>query len=536
MFPLRSIRRKLVASLALVVAMLLVLGAAGLSGLYSYRAVIRDLEHMTTSSPRRSEVLDAIGYAFEPLMPLDVEQSRLYQEQLNAQFAVEPMRTPEPGRLRLNAQEIESRLHGLRELLNDFHRRIEQDAPTPDVRLLADTLLHRVDEDLVRMLRWDVPRLSSAEEVAAAESIRNGLMRIQQTVRTIPRIDYGLDRQVEIAKGVYRSRFGWIIGSMVATVVLFALLVHCGYRWVFVPIRRLHQGASRVAQGDFSYRVQVAGTDEMANLADKFNQMTARFEEIRDRLDGEVRERTKQALRSERLAGVGFLASGVAHEINNPLSAIAMAAESLEGRIHSAEDDGGLGPDDFGVLRQYLGMIQREAFRCQQITQRLLDFSRGQDAPRSRQDIVKIIGEVLDMVGHMSRFRGHEIIFDRTEPVYAEVNPSELKQVVLNLVANALESMEGRGRLEIVAAEQSDEVLLSFRDNGCGMTPRVLENLFEPFFTEKKNGRGTGLGLSISHRIVTDHGGRIEALSDGPGQGSLFRVHLPRRTAGKRAA
>ncbi|HUQ69809.1 MAG TPA: HAMP domain-containing sensor histidine kinase, partial [Planctomycetaceae bacterium] len=494
---------------------------------------------MTSASPRKSDVLVAIGLAFEPLLPIDPGQTRWFGEQLARPLAFVPDAPPEAGRppaWRLNPQEVRLRLEDLRQILDDFHRRLEVDAPSPDVRMLADTLLHRVDEDLARMMRVDVPRLSTPDEALAAESLRTGLARVQLTVLNIPRIDYGMERELSAARGVYQSRFWWICVSMAAAVLLFGLVIHCGYRWIFVPIRRLHQGASRVAQGDFGYRVQVSGTDEMAQLADKFNQMTARFEEIRDELDGEVRQRTKQALRSERLAGVGFLASGVAHEINNPLSAIAMAAESLEGRIHSAEEAGGLCRDDLGVLTQYLGMIQREAFRCQQITQRLLDFSRGQDVPRSRHDVVKIIGEVLDMVGHMSKFRGHEIVFDRQTPVYAEVNPSELKQVVLNLVANALESMEGRGRLEIRAAEQSDEVLLTFRDSGCGMTPHVLENLFEPFFTEKKSGRGTGLGLSISHRIVTDHGGRIEALSDGPGQGSLFRVHLPRQAARKRAA
>jgi signal transduction histidine kinase len=99
------------------------------------------------------------------------------------------------------------------------------------------------------------------------------------------------------------------------------------------------------------------------------------------------------------------------------------------------------------------------------------------------------------------------------------------------MVANALEAMEGTGRIAIAIVERADEVLMTFRDNGCGMTPHVLENLFEPFFTEKKNGRGTGLGLSISHRIVTDHHGRIVAHSEGPGQGSTFEIHLPRRAA-----
>jgi two-component system NtrC family sensor kinase len=166
----------------------------------------------------------------------------------------------------------------------------------------------------------------------------------------------------------------------------------------------------------------------------------------------------------------------------------------------------------------------------------LLDFARGQDAPRSPQDLTRIVAEVLDMVGHVSRFRGHEIVFDRSRPVPLTVNGAEIKQVVLNLVANALESMDQTGRLDIKLLEFADEVVLVFQDSGCGMTPRVLENLFEPFFTEKKSGRGTGLGLSISNRIVSDHGGRIEADSAGPGQGSTFRVHLPRRVVAAQAA
>jgi two-component system, NtrC family, sensor kinase len=514
-FRLRSIRRKLVLGLLLVLAMLLVQGGAGLSGLMSYRSVIRDLERMFAATPRQSDVVAAIGLAFEPLL--------------------RPSPPTAEGRAH-RQQKVREQLDVLQETVIRFHRRLEGEPVSPDVRLLVDALLHRIHGELSLMQNRDVPRLLTAEEPDAVLAMQSSLARLQLTVMSVPRFDHSLEGQLDEDRQIFKSRFWWITGSMAASVLLFAVVISCGYRWVFVPIRKLHQGASRVAQGDFTYRLEVSGTDEMAQLADKFNQMTARFEEIRDQLDGEVRERTKQALRSERLAGVGFLAAGVAHEINNPLSAIAMAAESLEGRLQSAEDGQPFEAGDLDVLRQYLGMIQREAFRCQQITQRLLDFSRGHDAPRSRQDMVKTIGEVLDMVGHMSRFRGHEIVFDRSMPVFADVSPSEMKQVVLNLVANALESMDGRGRLEIRAIEHSDEVVLSFRDNGCGMTPHVLENLFEPFFTEKKSGRGTGLGLSISHRIVSDHGGRIEVASDGPGQGSLFRVHLPKRPARRQAA
>jgi signal transduction histidine kinase len=265
----------------------------------------------------------------------------------------------------------------------------------------------------------------------------------------------------------------------------------------------------------------------MVELATTFNQVVERFQQIKSKLDKEVQERSRQLVRSERLAGVGFLAYGVAHEINNPLSAIAMAAESLEGRFH-APDFSLSQAEDLELSTRYLGMIQQEAFRCQQITARLLNFARGQDAPKTRLDLGKIVAEVLDLVSHLSKFHGQTIHFDRQQTAFIDANGAEIKQVVLNMVSNALESMEGRGELTILLTERADEVLLSFRDTGCGMTPYVLENLFEPFFTERKSGKGTGLGLSISHRIVTEHGGRIEALSDGPGLGSTFKIHLPR--------
>lgn len=516
MFRLRSIRRKLFWSLALVMAALCVQAAGGLSGLLAYRSVITDLDREFSTTPRTTDLLAAISAVYEPLAwpRLEAHAGRVLQQ-----------------------REVAQRLDQLGTVLAAYHRRFDAESLPPDRRLLIDTLLHRAEGQLRELVRTEVPRLEHAAESAGAiGTLQTGLSQIQLTILSIPRARQGFEGQLESARTIYKTRFWMIVIASGVACVLFLLVVQCGYRWIFAPIRELHQGASRVAQGDFSYRVKLRGDDEMAQLAEKFNQMTAQFEETRDHLDREVRERTRQALRSERLAGVGFLAAGVAHEINNPLSAISMAAESLESRVQEAQAAGGLAAEDLDVLAQYLGMIQRESFRCRQITQRLLNFSRGQDGQRVSTDLTQIVSEVLDMVGHMSRFRGYKIDFDRSQPVWLTVNGSEIKQIVLNLVANALESMGDTGRLEIAILEQADEVLLVFKDDGCGMTPHVQENLFEPFFTAKASGKGTGLGLSITHRIVTDHGGRIEAFSEGPGRGSTFLVHLPRRVQQAAAA
>jgi signal transduction histidine kinase len=203
-----------------------------------------------------------------------------------------------------------------------------------------------------------------------------------------------------------------------------------------------------------------------------------------------------------------------------------MAAESL------LERESGLiaaDPEEAAVCHQYLQMIEREAFRCQRITRKLLDFARGNGDTSATHDLTSIVNDVLGVVRHISRYSDRTIRFTRTAPCSLEINGPEIQQVILNLVSNGLEAMDSGGTMQIFITEQTDQITLSVADDGCGMTPEVIDNLFEPFFTQRRDGRGTGLGLSISHRIVSDHGGTIEVESGGPGRGSVVRVRLPRR-------
>jgi signal transduction histidine kinase len=140
---------------------------------------------------------------------------------------------------------------------------------------------------------------------------------------------------------------------------------------------------------------------------------------------------------------------------------------------------------------------------------------------------VELVQAVLEMVQHLQNSKGRKIIFEPPARVIAWLNAQEMKSVVLNLVVNALESMDEGGVLRISLAQRDGMAELVFADTGCGMTPDVLENIFEPFFTRSRTGRGTGLGLSISHRVITEHGGEIEATSHGLNQGSTFIVRLP---------
>ena len=324
------------------------------------------------------------------------------------------------------------------------------------------------------------------------------------------------------------SRRGTVLagGATILAVILILTLLYYFKVWVFSPIRQLQAGVQRVQAGDFNSPILLGSQDELEELASEFNTMTARLRDVYADLARQVNERSRQLVRSERMVSVGFLAAGVAHEINNPLASIAFCSEALERRVEDAAKR--LAPGDAEVLARYLRVIQTEAFRCKQITQKLLDFSRSGEGRRESTDIGRLVQDVIDVARPLPNCRDKAVEFTPSY-VAAEVNPPDLKSVVLNLVVNALDSMDAGGVLRIAAVRAGDFVELTFRDDGCGMSPEVLQNLFEPFFTRKRTGNGTGLGLSISHQIVDQHGGTIAATSDGPGTGSQFVLRLPVR-------
>lgn len=314
-----------------------------------------------------------------------------------------------------------------------------------------------------------------------------------------------------------------ITATVVAVVLLLTLLYYFRV-WVFRPIKSLQRGVRRIQSGNFDQPIALHSRDELEELANEFNAMTCRLRDTYKDLANQVNERSRQLVRSERMVSVGFLAAGVAHEINNPLHSISLYSEALERRI--GDVCAKVPKDAAEEIHNFLRVIQQEAFRCKDITRKLLDFSRPGEQKRERVDLGKLIEDVIQVARPLPNARGKSIVFTPVCLV-APVSPPDLKSVVLNLIVNALDSMDEGGVLTVALSQAGESAVISFRDTGCGMTQEVLDNIFEPFFTRNRTGNGTGLGLSISHQIIDAHGGEITAASDGPGRGSTFTVRLP---------
>jgi two-component system NtrC family sensor kinase len=242
-------------------------------------------------------------------------------------------------------------------------------------------------------------------------------------------------------------------------------------------------------------------------------------EEVTDRV-----EANRAVARAEKLAAVGRLAAGVVHEINNPLATISACAESLESRLNEGAFDNSPEVED---LREYLGLIRSEAFRCKTITMGLLDFSRTRASDHSIVNLGDVISSAILLLSHQKRSSAVEFkveIADNLLPVSGD--PGQLQQAIIALATNALDAMVINGLLTIVAKNSANKVVVEVIDNGVGIEAENLTKIFEPFFTTKEVGKGTGLGLAVCYGILTEHGGSLDVQST-QGVGTTFTITLP---------
>ncbi len=302
-------------------------------------------------------------------------------------------------------------------------------------------------------------------------------------------------------------------------------------RFVVRPLNKLMNKTQQIGAGDLSGDLVLEGHDELSNLAAAMNRMCEQLALAREAVRKETEARIaalEQLRHSERLATIGHLAAGMAHELGTPLNVVTGRAKLIATENLKREE-----------VIENSRIIREQVDRMTRIMRQLLNFARRQTARRMPSDVRTVVRQVLDMLNAAARKNRVTLdLVEDGETSLIAIDQAQIQQVLTNLVMNGIQAMPNGGRLELrmgverarrparESSEEKDFLAIRVRDQGVGISEENRKHLFEPFFTTKEMGKGTGLGLSIAHGIVEEHGGWIEVESE-IGKGSCFTVYLP---------
>jgi len=354
---------------------------------------------------------------------------------------------------------------------------------------------------------------------------------------------------------VDRTNAPWGSAALAVALALILGVVLLSVRDVVAPLRTLEQRSSDMAQGQLARPVPPWGeADEIGRLAIIFEEMRRSLrdrlrstESINVDLEREVRRRTEaleqrnaelheamdklrraqdNLVRSEKLASMGRLVAGIAHEINNPVNAVINSLGPLDEAVKKiAAGEGGSPIEIAKEAEEILAVVQRGATRTKAIVQALHGYARGDDTVQREVNLARSVDETLGLLQH--RLRNVKVVKDIEPKARILGFPGQVDQVLMNLLTNAAQAMgEKGGTISVTALNQDARVLLTVADDGSGIPKDVLPHIFDPFFTTKDVGEGSGLGLSIVHGIIERHGGHIDVESE-PGQGTKFSISFP---------
>jgi two-component system, NtrC family, sensor kinase len=297
-------------------------------------------------------------------------------------------------------------------------------------------------------------------------------------------------------------------------------------RIVVKPINRLLTATEKITGGQYGQRLNVSGSAELARLATAFNEMASALRNkdrqvteqmtALEKANSDLRQAREETIRTEKMASIGLLAAGMAHEIGTPLASIMGYAELSAGEQ----------PDN-SAIQDYARRISEDCSRIDRIVRGLLDFSRPRTLSGENADVRDVVLSTLDLMTQQGVFKQLNLCMEIDEGLLpASCDQHQLQQVVINLLLNSRDATPAGGTITVRAGREGDHIRLDVIDSGTGIAEESMKNIFDPFFTTKPPGKGTGLGLAISARIVEGFGGRITAASK-VGEGSCFSVRLP---------
>lgn len=392
------------------------------------------------------------------------------------------------------------------------------------LRREAGNLTEKIGRDNYnRFLEYVEEYTRQMEELRQTSCVDNHCAKIQSRIRHIGQNLLLLaDQVVSTERLDINQRLQKMVPlpliNLVILVVLLAFVIFFIGEKVIRPLARITRESEAVAQGSFR-RITPFGhnQNEIHLLIVTLNRMV-----------GELENRQEQLVQSRKIASIGTLTSGIAHEINNPINNISLILESL------IEDDETL--DARERLNLYNDAMN-QADRASEIVKNLLEFSRAghpRVEPFNLEDLIRKTARLVD-----NELRFNHIVFTlevQDQIPEMQLDRGGLQQVLLNLFLNSIQAMDCDGELKVVTRITDDlnEARIDVLDTGSGIPPELLDRIFDPFFTTKKVGQGTGLGLSVSYNIIKNNGGRLEVQST-PGQGTCFSIFLPLKQAHDRA-
>ena len=459
-----TIRNKLLLTMTLLLAFVTV------NGLAYYRSLVTIRNRLTLV-----ESIDDLGVAISDIRRAE-KNYLLYQDKISARDWIAQIELTREGIKNKSAEltELEGENY-YRQLTNDFS------AYATLSRELASSKDSGINAGRIRAQGQIVYNYSRG--IISAERVR-------------------IDKIIKASKRIFFISILIIIFSWLAGVVIIA-------RDIVAPLTKIGRATKQVSEGNYVPIAGIHSHDETGKLAEAFNHMVRQIEKHQDEL-----------VQAGKLASLGTLTSGVAHELNNPINNISMIAQTYQQLYDSLDDKERI---------EFMSQIDAQCIRAREIVDNLLDFSRVRPKTRASADIGTVIKESLKLVENQFAVSGIKCKLSMpAESLTVHINSNRIKQVLINIFTNAVKAMPKGGWLfvDVTLSDDSGYVNITVTDTGVGIPPDVLPYIFDPFFTTSEVGRGTGLGLSVSYSIIKRHGGTITVKSE-LDKGSVFTVALP---------